>query len=195
MQLVFLLAQQFSLSKTQQQVIPSVSSIFLFFLLCLNRASIARNMRKRHCPPDDDYTHGGSLDGSNRGRSTHKSFECCRSFFFPTYVFALLAPLVCNTAYIIKLFILGVVESKRWKDNDSTSFSLCRNTTHRGIASFCFSVFHLSCLKRFTKKKKENLDTGFTQKNVQPIYRCMLIEFGGLFLLTFVKKMENAIVF
>lgn len=112
-------------------------------------------MRKRHCPPDDDYTHGGSLDGSNRGRSTHKSFECCRSFFSfpPTFLHYCL--LVCNTAYVIKLFILGVVESKRWKDNDSTSFSLCRNTTHRGIASFCFSVFHLSCLKRFTKKKKK----------------------------------------
>ena len=115
-------------------------------------------MRKRHCPPDDDYTHGGSLDGSNRGRSVHTSLSNVAAAFFsfpPTFLHYCL--LVCNTAYVIKLFILGVVESKRWKDNDSTSFSLCRNTTHRGIASFCFSVFHLSCLKRFTKKKKRTL--------------------------------------
>ena len=56
--------------------------IFLFFVLCLNRASIGRNMRKRHCPPDDDYTHGGSLDTDLIVEDLHKSLECCRSFYF-----------------------------------------------------------------------------------------------------------------
>ena len=86
----------------------------------------------------------------------HKSLECCRRFFSHPPTFLHYCLLVCNTAYVIKLFILGVVESKRWKENDSTSFSLCRNNTPRNslIASFCFSVFHLSCLKIFTKKRE-----------------------------------------